>query len=54
MNILQCFDRFVAIPQEPWRENLEKNAEMHFFGVSEVWKLTFSRGTTMPARIFAI
>ena len=31
MNILQRFDRFVVIPQEPWRENIGKNAKMHFF-----------------------
>ena len=48
------FDRSVAIPEEPWRENIGKNTKIHFFGVSEVWKCTFLRGTTRPAQILAI
>ena len=33
-----AIDWFVAVREEPWREKFEREREMRFFGVSEVWK----------------
>ena len=41
-------DGFVAIPEEPWREKIEKYREIAHFGVSEVWKCSFWCRTTKP------
>ena len=37
----------------PWRESCESTRKLWFFGVSEVWKCTFSPGTANPCEKWA-